>query len=125
MNYLSVYVSLGFGSFGTPLGSTGITTAPPNTFNLGSFGSTAPTGGLFGQQTQAPAPVQQTTTPVESVLSSVLYCNVYGDERDAILARWNLLQAAWGTGKGQILIIRLYVVFVMNHIFLLVYRILF
>lgn len=28
-------------------------------------------------------------------------CNVYGDERDPILARWNLLQALWGTGKGK------------------------
>jgi nuclear pore complex protein Nup54 len=82
----------------------GGTTAPASSsFSLGTstFGNTAPTTGLFGQQPQTFAPAQQTGIPVESVLSSVLYCNVYGDERDAILARWNLLQAAWGTGKGM------------------------
>ena len=25
---------------------------------------------------------------------------IYGDERDAIIAKWNQLQAYWGTGKG-------------------------
>lgn len=96
---------VGTGSFGASLGSTG--TAPPGastSFSLGTpaFGSTAPSSGLFGQQAQAQAfaPAQQAGTQVDPVLSSVLYCNVYGDERDAILARWNLLQAAWGTGKG-------------------------
>lgn len=98
-DYFSV---LGFGSFGTSLGGTGITTPASSSFSLGTtFGSTAPTTGLFGQQQQQTfAPAQQAGTAVESVLSSVLYCNIYGDERDAILARWNLLQAAWGTGKG-------------------------
>jgi nuclear pore complex protein Nup54 len=26
--------------------------------------------------------------------------NLTGDERDAIISRWNLIQAQWGTGKG-------------------------
>ena len=25
---------------------------------------------------------------------------IFGDERDAIIAKWNQLQAFWGTGKG-------------------------
>ena len=25
---------------------------------------------------------------------------IFGDERDSILAKWNQLQAFWGTGKG-------------------------
>lgn len=25
---------------------------------------------------------------------------IYGDERDVIIAKWNQLQASWGTGKG-------------------------
>lgn len=54
---------------------------------------------MASQQPQTGA-TASSSRPVEAVLSSVLYCNVYGDERDAILARWNLLQAAWGTGKG-------------------------
>ncbi|XP_046652113.1 nuclear pore complex protein Nup54-like [Daphnia pulicaria] len=97
-----LFSGTGFGSFGTSLGGTGITTPASSSFSLGTtFGSTAPTTGLFGQQQQQTfAPAQQAGTAVESVLSSVLYCNIYGDERDAILARWNLLQAAWGTGKG-------------------------
>ena len=80
----------------------GLGTTGTSTFGLGSFGNTGQSA--FGgqqQQQQVPATTQQASTPVESVLSSVLYCNVYGDERDAILARWNLLQAAWGTGKGN------------------------
>lgn len=82
------------------LGSTGT-----STFGLGStaFGNTGQSAFSGQQQQQVPAATQQASTPVESVLSSVLYCNVYGDERDAILARWNLLQAAWGTGKGNII----------------------
>ncbi len=87
----------GFGAFGTSQGSTG------TTGSTAGFGQGASTFGGFGQATPqpvAPVPVQQSGTAVEAVLSSVLYCNVYGDERDAILARWNLLQAAWGTGKG-------------------------
>jgi len=90
----------GFGGFGT------------STNTASAFGSTAPAAGSFAgfgtttqqqqqQQQQAQtAAAQQPGAQVESVFSSVLYCNVYGDERDAILARWNLLQAAWGTGKG-------------------------
>lgn len=99
---------------GSGTSQPGATTFPTTSSSLWttSFGNQAPTGGLFGQQTQAPTGAQQpapvaaqasSTSQVESVLSSVLYCNVYGDERDAILARWNLLQAAWGTGKGWFL----------------------
>ena len=95
------FFSGGLGSFGGASTSSGT-----GAFGLGSntFANTGGTTvGAFGsqQQTQAAAPAQQGSTPVESVLSSVLYCNIYGDERDAILARWNLLQAAWGTGKGN------------------------
>ena len=25
---------------------------------------------------------------------------IYGDERDVIIAKWNQIQAFWGTGKG-------------------------
>lgn len=85
----------GFGGFGTAnTGSTFGTTAPAaGTFT--GFGATAQQ-----QQQQQATASGQPGAQVESVFSSVLYCNVYGDERDAILARWNLLQAAWGTGKG-------------------------
>ena len=44
---------------------------------------------------QAPA-----GNPVEQLYSAVLQVSVFGDERDAILARWNMLQASWGSGKA-------------------------
>ncbi|MCJ8741222.1 hypothetical protein PDJAM_G00068200 [Pangasius djambal] len=52
-------------------------------------------GGLFGQQ-QAPAQSNQLINTA-SALSAPTLLN---DERDAILAKWNQLQAFWGTGKG-------------------------
>ncbi len=30
--------------------------------------------------------------PVEELFNSVLYCSLFGDERDGIVARWNMLQ---------------------------------
>ncbi|XP_007252806.1 nucleoporin p54 isoform X3 [Astyanax mexicanus] len=53
-------------------------------------------GGLFGQQAQAPAQSNQLINTA-SALSAPTLLN---DERDAILAKWNQLQAFWGTGKG-------------------------
>ena len=37
-----------------------------------------------------------------SISSALLMPTIYGDERDAIIAKWNQLQAFWGTGKGYI-----------------------
>ncbi|XP_017348596.1 nucleoporin p54 isoform X1 [Ictalurus punctatus] len=53
-------------------------------------------GGLFGQQAQAPTQSNQLINTA-SALSAPTLLN---DERDAILAKWNQLQAFWGTGKG-------------------------
>lgn len=38
--------------------------------------------------------------PVDSLFTAVLHCSLYSDERDAIIARWNMLQASWGKGKA-------------------------
>jgi nuclear pore complex protein Nup54 len=51
--------------------------------------------GLTQPQQQVPP------NPVEALHNAVFNCNVYGDERDTTLARWNLLQALWGIGKGK------------------------
>lgn len=32
--------------------------------------------------------------------NSILNVSIFGDERDAVLAKWNYLQAQWGTGKA-------------------------
>ena len=57
--------------------------------------SSAASGGLFGQQqTQAqPTQLYQQVTALSAP-------TLLGDERDSILAKWNQLQAYWGTGKG-------------------------
>ncbi|XP_075226306.1 nuclear pore complex protein Nup54 [Lycorma delicatula] len=111
----------GFGqtqpSTSTGLGGFGAFGAKPQTSGLGTFGGFGTTstslggGGLnFGQglglgQTQplGTQPQQVTAgipTGAEAVFNSVYNCNVFGDERDQVLAKWNLLQALWGTGKG-------------------------
>ena len=81
----------GFGTSAAPLGGLSTTQA-----SFGMFGS-----GL-GQQPQQAVQQQQQQSGVDAVIYSTVYCNVYGDERDAVLSRWNVLQAAWGTGKGSL-----------------------
>ncbi|KAG7499305.1 hypothetical protein JOB18_034572 [Solea senegalensis] len=81
----------GASGFGTTLGTTG----------LGGFGgfniqSTQPQqGGLFGQQAQQTQPTQ-----LFQQVTALSAPTLLGDERDSILAKWNQLQAYWGTGKG-------------------------
>ena len=35
-----------------------------------------------------------------SFLYSIMRVSLFGDDRDNLLARWNLLQASWGVGKA-------------------------
>ncbi|XP_043512011.1 nuclear pore complex protein Nup54 isoform X2 [Frieseomelitta varia] len=92
--------STGFGAFGTKPTTTTTTT-------FGGFGTgTGFTGfgsGLaqnqqqFQQQQQ---PQQPVNTISEALYNAVFNCQLYNDERDNIIARWNLIQALWGTGKA-------------------------
>lgn len=50
---------------------------------------------ILGTTTQN-APVDNVTNLVTALTAPM----IYGDERDAIIAKWNQLQASWGTGKG-------------------------
>lgn len=34
------------------------------------------------------------------MFASIYAINLFGDERDVILKKWNMLQASWGVGKG-------------------------
>ncbi|KAL2780475.1 nucleoporin p54 isoform 2 [Daubentonia madagascariensis] len=79
----------GFGTTSTTAGSAFSFSAPANT-------GTAALGGLFSQPTQAPAQSNQLINTASALSAPTLL----GDERDAILAKWNQLQAFWGTGKG-------------------------
>ncbi|XP_051960913.1 nucleoporin p54-like [Xyrauchen texanus] len=74
---------------GSSLGGTGM--------NFGGFGGIQPTqnqqGGLFNQQGSQSSQLINTANALSAP-------SVLGDERDSILAKWNQLQAFWGTGKG-------------------------
>ena len=45
-------------------------------------------------------PQLDTATKLANTARAVSVPLVFGDERDAVLAKWNQLQAFWGTGKG-------------------------
>ncbi|XP_060812367.1 nuclear pore complex protein Nup54 isoform X1 [Bombus pascuorum] len=82
----------GFGGFGTGTGFTG-------------FGSgLAQNQQQFQQQQQQFQQQQQQQQPAntisEALYNAVFNCQLYNDERDNIIARWNLIQALWGTGKA-------------------------
>uniref|UniRef100_UPI0037E7E436 nucleoporin p54 isoform X3 n=1 Tax=Semicossyphus pulcher TaxID=241346 RepID=UPI0037E7E436 len=89
---LGAGTATGTTGFGTGLGTTG----------LGGFGGfniqpTQQQGGLFGQQVQ---PGQPQPTQLYQQVTALSAPTLLGDERDSILAKWNQLQAYWGTGKG-------------------------
>lgn len=44
---------------------------------------------------------QNAIDPNQALYNAVFNCQVFGDERDRTLSRWNLVQALWGTGKGS------------------------
>ncbi|CAF0960309.1 unnamed protein product [Brachionus calyciflorus] len=87
----------------------GTTAQPATSTNTSLFGGlgTTQTGGLFGSTQQKPAlttttqQVQQ-TAPVseqDALITALVNPQVFNDERDAILAKWNQLQAFYGFGK--------------------------
>ncbi|GLV43779.1 Nucleoporin 54kD [Carabus blaptoides fortunei] len=90
----------GFTGFAAPTTTPSAFSSFGNAFNTRPTQSVAFPGfnsGNFGQ----PAVQQPTVPDVNQVIyNSIFNCNVYGDERDALLAKWNLLQASWGTGRG-------------------------
>ena len=55
---------------------------------------------LQQQQQQQQQQMQQQPNQNEAVFNSMFNCNIYGDERDVIIGRWNMIQALWGVGKG-------------------------
>ncbi|XP_077332632.1 nucleoporin p54 isoform X2 [Lithobates pipiens] len=92
----------GFGTFGAGT-NTGLGTGISTGFGLTGF-NTQPQqqqqnvlgGGLFGQ----PAQNLIQSNQLYNAASALNAPTLLGDERDAILAKWNQLQALWGTGKG-------------------------
>ncbi|XP_047425842.1 nucleoporin p54 isoform X1 [Mugil cephalus] len=91
---LGTGATAGTSGFGTGLGTT----------SLGGFGGfniqqpQQQQGGLFGQQAQQQGQAQP--TQLYQQVTALSAPTLLGDERDSILAKWNQLQAYWGTGKG-------------------------
>ncbi|KAL4120786.1 hypothetical protein QTP88_013408 [Uroleucon formosanum] len=91
-------VAPSFGGFGSsfgakPFGTTVATTSP---FNLTTpFGQGNTTQQQPQQQQQQPPPNAN-----DLVINSIVNCKLFGDERDQVICKLNLLQACWGTGKG-------------------------
>ncbi|PVD34818.1 hypothetical protein C0Q70_06096 [Pomacea canaliculata] len=97
----------GFGGFGASTASTGAfsfgtttTTSSAPTFgaNTGFGGLGSSTGTTNAGQPQQPQ--QQQENALANLAMAVSLPQIFGDERDAIIARWNQLQACWGSGKG-------------------------
>jgi len=52
----------------------------------------------------APAAQSQVNTSAAlaaNIVSAVSVPLIFGDERDSVIAKWNQLQAFWGTGRGH------------------------
>lgn len=101
--------SFGFGSTtssapGFGFGSTAAGTST-GFGGLGGFGTTTNTTGFGGLGTGTQAQAQQTAVdPAADLLAKTAQAvhqpQIFGDERDAVIAKWNQLQAQWGRGKG-------------------------
>ena len=61
--------------------------------NTGMYPNTAIQGAYV------PAPNVTSNVPPQNFYGAVARCSIFGDDRDALMARWNLLQASWGFGK--------------------------
>ncbi|XP_066586723.1 probable nucleoporin Nup54 [Prorops nasuta] len=86
--------STGFGSFGAkPATSTTGFGAFGTGTGFGTFGAGLTTDTKQQQQ-------QQSNTISEALYNAVFNCQLFNDERDNTIARWNLIQALWGTGKA-------------------------
>ncbi|XP_053741501.1 nucleoporin p54 isoform X3 [Synchiropus splendidus] len=89
---LGAGTATGTSGFGTGLGTTNLSC-------FGGFGiqpAQQQQGSVLGQQAQQQGLSTQLYQQVTALSAPVLL----GDERDTILAKWNQLQAYWGTGKG-------------------------
>ncbi|KAJ8680828.1 hypothetical protein QAD02_016615 [Eretmocerus hayati] len=98
----SFATSGGFGGFGIKP----TTTNTASGFGGFGTGTSFPSFGTsFAQPQQQVQQQQQQAQSNANTLSEALYnavfnCQLFGDERDNTIARWNLIQALWGTGKA-------------------------
>lgn len=86
-----------FGTANKPLGAVtpGFGTSGGSTFSgFGGFGQAGQ------QQQQQNVQQQQAPSATDLLYSSIYQVNIYGDERDALIAKFNVLMAFAGIGKG-------------------------
>uniref|UniRef100_H2ZJM0 Nucleoporin Nup54 alpha-helical domain-containing protein n=1 Tax=Ciona savignyi TaxID=51511 RepID=H2ZJM0_CIOSA len=93
----------GFSGFGKPTTTTasafgtGFGLSKPATAGTTGFGGL----GTFNQTQSAPQPQQDNAANLLLTTATALSAPlVFGDERDAIMTKWNQIQAFWGTGRG-------------------------
>ena len=55
---------------------------------------------LGSQQQQQQQQQQQAANHLDNLAKAVMMPHIFNDERDVIIAKWNLLQAYWGTGRA-------------------------
>lgn len=80
----------GFGGFGQkPAGAT---------TGFGGFG--LGTQSAFGQPQLQQQPQQPVPSAEDTFAQAIFKVNIFGDERDTTIARWNYIQAMWGAGKA-------------------------
>lgn len=96
----------GTGLFGgtSAFGKTTTTTASSG-FGGFSFNKSLTTGatgfgGGLGQQQQQQAPQDSAAAQLLASATALSAPVLFSDERDAIVTKWNQVQAFWGTGKG-------------------------
>ena len=89
------------GAFGTTGGAFGASAGGLGGTTGGMFGGGAKPGGFSApQQLQQQPAGQPGQAGLEQLYNSVLHCSLFGDERDSVIARWNMLAASTGVGKA-------------------------
>lgn len=70
-------------------------------FNLNSLNYCSNNISILGNTNQSQQQQQQPPNINDLVINSIVNCKLFGDERDQVICKLNLLQACWGTGKGK------------------------
>lgn len=94
-----------FGGFGKPATTTntfaGFGTGTSGFTGFGAATSTTPSWGTSTNFAGIrPHGAVGSQPQLQQILASLYAINIFSDERDVVLKKWNMLQACWGTGKA-------------------------
>ncbi|CAI9726008.1 Hypothetical predicted protein [Octopus vulgaris] len=76
----------------------GFSTASTGATN--AFGTTPAATSLFGHTHTQQQQQANVANQLDNLAKAVMMPHIFNDERDAIIAKWNQLQAYWGTGRA-------------------------